>query len=99
MRESKTMNRKLRRVLGMFLALFALSSILLASCASQGATISNGGSTPTPNGGGRGNCATGTVHTLATTFQEASVDVAKVSSLQGVPSAPSFRDFITGPCV
>jgi plastocyanin len=97
MRESKTMNRKLRRVLGMFLALFALSSILLASCASQGATVtSNGGSTPTPNGGGSGNCATGTVHTLATTFQEACVNVAKGSSLQVVPAAPSFHNLING---
>src|SRR5260370_14991789 len=97
MRESKTMNRKLRRVLGMLLALFALSSILLASCASQGATISNGGgSTPTPNGGGSGNCATGTVHTLAITFQEACVNVAKGSSLQVVPAAPSFHNLING---
>src|SRR5260370_17468588 len=93
MRESKTMNRKLRRVLGMFLALFALSSILLASCASQGATISNGGSTPTPNGGGSGNCATRTVHTLATTFQEACVNKAKASSLQVVPPAPYVHNF------
>src|SRR5260370_12002732 len=100
MRESKTMNRKLRRVLGMLLALFALSSILLASCASQGATISNGGgSTPTPNGGGSGNCATGTVHTLATTFQEACVNVAKGSSLQVLPAAPSFHNLITCSCV
>jgi plastocyanin len=97
MRESKTMNRKLRRVLGLFLALFALSSILLASCASQGATVSNGGgSPPTPNGGGNGSCATGTVHTLATTFQEACVNVAKGSSLQVVPAAPSFHNLING---
>src|SRR5260221_9256131 len=92
------MNRKLRRVLGMLLALFTLSSILLAACASQGATITNngGGSTPTPNGGGNGNCATGTVHTLATTFQEACVNVAKGSSLQVVPTAPSFHNLING---
>jgi hypothetical protein len=91
------MNRKLRRVLGLLLALFALSSILLASCASQGTTVtSNGGSTPTPNGGGSGNCATGTVHTLATTFQEACVNVAKGSSLQVVPAAPSFHNLING---
>ena len=49
------MNQKLRRVLGMFLAIFALSSILLAACTSQGATTSNGGgSPPTTNGGGVG---------------------------------------------
>src|SRR5258708_37583332 len=92
------MNRKLRRVLGMLLALFTLSSVLLAACASQGATITNngGGSTPTPNGGGNGNCATGTVHTLATTFQEACVNVAKGSSLQVVPTAPSFHNLING---
>ncbi len=92
------MNRKLRRVLGMFLALFALGSILLAACASQGATIINngGGSTPTTNGGGSRNCATGTVHTLVTTFQESCVNVAKGSSLQVVPSAPSFHNLVNG---
>src|SRR5258708_2840434 len=96
MRESKTMNRKLRRVLGMFLALFAISSILLASCGSQGANRSGGGCTPTPKGGGSGKWATGTVHTLATTFQEACVNVAKGSSLQVVPAAPSFHNLING---
>ena len=68
------MNRKLWRVLGMFVALFALGSILLAACGGTPAT-SGGGNPPTTGGGGNGNCANGTVHTLVTTFQEACVNV------------------------
>ena len=82
------MNRKQRRVLGILLAIFALGSILLAGCSSQGTTI---GSTTTTNGGGVGNCANGTVHTLATTFQEACVNVAKGSKLQVVPVVNSLH--------
>ena len=91
------MNRKLWRILGMFFALFALGSILLAGCGTQvTATNNNGGSTPTPNGSGSGNCATGTVHTLLTTFQESCVNVAKGSNLQVVPSATSFHILTNG---
>ena len=82
------MNRKQRRVLGIFLAIFALGSILLVGCSSQGTTI---GSTSTTNGGGSGNCANGTVHTLVTTFQEACVNVAKGSKLQVVPVVNSLH--------
>ena len=82
------MNRKQRRVLGIFLAIFALGSIVLAGCSSQGTTI---GSTTTTNGGGSGNCANGTVHTLVTTFQEACVNVAKGSKLQVVPVVNSLH--------
>ena len=82
------MNRKQRRVLGIFLAIFALGSIVLAGCSSQGTTI---GSTTTTNGGGNGNCANGTVHTLVTTFQEACVNVAKGSKLQVVPVVNSLH--------
>jgi plastocyanin len=81
------MDRKQRRVLGIFLAIFALGSILLVGCSSQGTTI---GSTTTTNGGG-GNCANGTVHSLATTFQEACVNVAKGSKLQVVPVVNSLH--------
>ncbi len=91
------MNRRRWRVLGMFLTLFALGTILLAACTSQGATTNNSvGSTPTTNGGGSGNCANGTVHTLATTFQEPCVNVAKGSSLQVIPLAPSFHNLVNG---
>ncbi len=84
------MNRKLWRVLGMFVALFALGSILLAACGGTPAT-SGGGNPPTTGGGGNGNCANGTVHTLVTTFQEACVNVVKGSNLQVVPVAQSLH--------
>src|SRR2546430_872839 len=97
MKGSKAMNRRRWRVLGMFLTLFALGTILLAACTSQGATTNNSvGSTPTTNGGSSGNCANGTVHTLATTFQEPCVNVAKGSSLQVIPLAPSFHNLVNG---
>jgi len=89
MRGSKAMNRKLWRVLGMFVALFALGSILLAACGGTPAT--SGGNPPTTGGGGNGNCANGTVHTLVTTFQEACVNVVKGSNLQVVPVAQSLH--------
>lgn len=87
------MNRKQLRILGMFLAIFALSSMLLAACSSQG-TPTQG--TPANSGGGNGNCANGTVHTLATTFQEACVNVAKGSSLQVVPTVQSLHILTNG---
>lgn len=87
------MNRKQLRILGMFLAIFALSSMLLAACSSQG-TPTQG--TPANSGGGNGNCANGTIHTLATTFQEACVNVAKGSSLQVVPTVQSLHILTNG---
>jgi plastocyanin len=97
MKGSKAMNRRRWRVLGMFLTIFALGTILLAACTSQGATTNNGvGSTPTNNGGNSGNCTNGAVHTLATTFQESCVNVAKGSSLQVIPVAPSFHNLVNG---
>jgi plastocyanin len=78
------MNRKQLRVLGMLIGIFTLGSILLAGCSGQGTTTSN-------NGGGGGNCSNGTVHTLATTFQEACVNVAKGSKLQVVPVVNSLH--------
>jgi hypothetical protein len=88
------MNRKRLRIAGLTLAIFALGSILLAACARPGTvTVSSGGSTPTPGGSG---CATGTVHTLATTFQEPCVNVAKGSSLTVMPSVQSLHILSNG---
>ena len=87
------MNRKQRRILGILLAIFALGSIVLAGCSTQGTTI---GTTTTTNGGGSGNCANGTVHTLVTTFQEPCVNVAKGSKLQVVPVVNSLHILDSG---
>lgn len=38
-----------------------------------------------------GSCATGAVHTLASTFKESCVDVAKGGELQIIPAVPSFH--------
>lgn len=87
------MNSKRLRVLGLILAIFALGSILLAACARPGTQTANsgGGSTPTASSGGGGGCANGTVHTLASTFQEPCVNVAKGQSLKVIPAAPSLH--------
>ena len=92
------MNRKLWRVLGLLLALFALGSILLAGCVVEDTATNNngGGTTSTPSANGSGNCSNGTVHTLLTTFQESCVNVAKGSHLLVIPSVPSFHILTNG---
>lgn len=81
------MNSKRLRVVGIILAVLALGSILLAACSRPGVSVgNNGGAAPTSN-----SCANATVHTLATTFQESSVDVCKGSSLTVMPAAQSFH--------
>jgi plastocyanin len=93
------MNSKLFRVVGMILVVLALGSILLAACSRPGVNVGNNGgnlgTTPTSGGSANG-CATGTVHTLATTFQESCVNVAKGSSLMVVPAATSFHILANG---
>ena len=91
------MNSKKLRLLGIMLAIFALGSILLAACARPGTATGNAGGGSTPStGGGASNCATGTVHTLATTFQESCVNVAKGQSLKVAPGAPSLHILANG---
>lgn len=91
------MTHKLWPVLSLFLVLLAFGSIGLAACSRPGTATANGGSsTPTPNSGGSGNCANGTVHTLTTTFQESCVKVAKGSTLQIVPVAQSLHILANG---
>jgi plastocyanin len=95
------MYRKKLRMLGLLLAVFALGSILLAACVRPGtATSSGGGATPTSTsssgGGGASSCANGVVHTLATTFKESCVNVAKGAKLQIIPSVTSFHNLSNG---
>ncbi len=91
------MNSKRLRIVGLVLTILALGSILLVACARPGTVTTNagGGSTPTAGGGGS-NCANGSVHTLATSFQESCVNLTKGSSLKIVPSAPSLHIFANG---
>ena len=93
------MNSKRLRILGVILAILALGSILLAACSRPGVSVGNnggnGGATPT-SGGDTSNCAMGTVHTLATTFQESCVVVPKGSNLTIAPAVPSFHIFANG---
>jgi plastocyanin len=93
------MYRKKLRMLGLLLAVFALGSIVLAACVRPGAVTSGGGGTTptaTSSSGGGSNCATGTVHTLATSFQQPCVNVAKGSKLTIAPAVPSFHNFLNG---
>lgn len=95
------MNSKGLRMLGLILAVFALGTILFAACARPGTATGGGGgggTTPTAGagGGGGGNCANGTVHTQATSFQESCVNVAKGKSLMIAPAVTSLHIFATG---
>lgn len=92
------MSSKHLRLVGLILIILALGSVLLAACARPGTATgggSPGGATPTSSSGG-GGCASGTVHTLATSFQESCVNVAKGSKLTITPSQPSFHNFLNG---
>jgi plastocyanin len=69
--------------------------VLASACARNVSTSppSSSGSTPTAT---TSNCASGTVHTLASTFQESCVVVAKGGKLQIVPSVTSFHNLDPG---
>jgi plastocyanin len=93
------MSHKLVRLCGALLVLFALVSVLLAACARPGTAqgTTSRSATPTSASSGAGStCATGTVHTLATSFQESCVNVAKGSSLKVVPVVQSFHILTNG---
>lgn len=92
------MYRKRLRMLGLFLAIFALGSIFLAACVRPGtATSGGGGATPTSSsGGGTSSCANGTVHTLTSSFQESCVNVTKGSKLTISPAQTSLHIFFNG---
>jgi plastocyanin len=86
------MSSKKLRMLGLTLAVFAIGSIMLAACVRPG-TATTGSSTPTSSAP---SCATGTVHTLSSSFQESCVDVAKGSNLTISPAATSLHIFFNG---
>ncbi len=94
------MQSKHLRAASLILILLAFGSIVVAACTRPG-TAASGSSTPISSGGsptataGSGsptatsNCATGTVYTLVSSFQEACVDVAKGGQLRIIPTAQS----------
>jgi plastocyanin len=91
------MKSKHLRAVSLILILLAFGSIVVAACTRPGTTAS-GSSTPvsgSPTAAGSGSpaapstCATGTVHTLASSFQESCADVTKGGQLRVVPTAQS----------
>jgi plastocyanin len=84
----------------MFLTLLAIGTLALAACARTGTAQGSSGGGPAPTASGTGgsasSCASGTVHTLASSFQESCVDVAKGASLQVVPVVQSFHILTNG---
>lgn len=74
--------------------------VLVSACARNisGSPPSGGGtSTPTATSTATtGNCPSGTVHTLATTFKETCVNVAKGGTLHVIPSVTSFHNLDPG---
>ena len=89
------MNSKRVRIFGVMLVVLALGSVLLAACSRPGVATGNGGGGSTPTSSAS-SCASGTVHTLTTSFQESCVNVAKGSSLMVVPSAQSLHVLANG---
>jgi plastocyanin len=83
------MKRKHLRGVIFLLVLLACCSVVVAACGGPG-TAASGSSTPTSN------CASGTAHTLASSFKESCVDVAKGAQLQIIPSVTSFHNLDTG---
>ena len=88
------MSSKNLRMLALLVAVFAIGSIVLAACVRPGTvTAGSSGSTPTSSAP---SCASGTVHTLATSFQEACVNVAKGMKLTIMPAVTSFHILFNG---
>lgn len=87
------MNSKQFRIVASVFALFVVGSILLAACVRPGTVTGGGGTGSTPSAP---SCASGPVHTLATSFQESCVNVAKGSSLTITPAVTSLHIFQNG---
>jgi hypothetical protein len=100
------MKSKHLRAVSFILVILAFGSIVVAACARSGMAasgsstpISSGGSTATAGSGSTAtasNCVSGPAHTLATTFKESCVMVAKGSNLQIIPSVQSFHNLENG---
>jgi plastocyanin len=92
------MKSKHLRAVSFILVILAFGSIVVAACARSG-TAASGSSTPISSGGSTAtasNCVSGPAHTLATTFKESCVMVAKGSNLQIIPSIQSFHNLENG---
>jgi plastocyanin len=96
------------RTASFILILLAIGSVVVAACSRPG-TVASGSSTPTPSSSGGatatvssgattapGSCASGTVHTLISSFQESCADVAKGGQLRIIPSVTSVHILDTG---
>ena len=91
------MQSKHLRAASLILVLLALGSVVVAACTRPGTAASSSstpisGSTATASSGSPttpSNCASGTVHTLVSSFQESCADVAKGGQLHIMPTAQS----------
>lgn len=71
--------------------------VLLTACARSISTSPPSGSSSSPTATATtSNCAGGTVHTLASSFKESCVMVAKGAKLHIIPSVTSFHSLDTG---
>jgi plastocyanin len=88
----------MRKVLLVLLTLGCLL-VLASACArniSSGAPGGSSSSSTATTAPSTSNCSSGTVHTLATTFKESCVVVAKGANLQIIPSVTSFHNLDPG---
>src|SRR5581483_2601563 len=101
------MAKKQWRTLALFLAVFALGSLLLVACSrpgtasssnNGGGTSANTGSTPSSStSSNTGSCPTGTtVKTSAQAFEQACITLKKGDTLKLVQDQTSFHEFDYG---
>lgn len=83
----------MRKILLVLVTLGCMLVVITACARNISASPPNSGSSPTAT---TSNCASGTVHTLASSFKEACVVVAKGAKLRIIPSVTSFHTLDTG---
>ena len=100
------MAKKQWRTLALFLAVFALGSLLLVACSrpgtasssnNSGGSSANTGSTPSSSSSNTGSCATGTtVKTSTNNFEQTCITLKKGDTLKLVQDQTSFHEFDYG---
>ncbi len=86
------MAHKQVRALMLFLAIFALGSILLAACARPGTASTSGSTTSSSSPTASSSCPTGdTVKTNANNFEQSCITLSKGGTLKVVPDVASFH--------
>jgi len=101
MRGRIAMSSKQLKIVVVFLAILAISSILLAACSRPGTVSTTTGTTPTASGsgssgGGVAGCASGTVHMDSSNFVQKCVNISKGSQVTLIDDVPVLHIITNG---